>query len=754
MAEGFKLAAAMVSIGLDGLPGLGNSLKSAKGMFDNLGKSMQGSIDKSMANVKKAFSGFGTAMSGAATMSSGLAASMKGLNRALNGVAGAWSGTKGWQPVIDGMSGLRTAVTGAGTSLRGLGQMSTGVWSSLRAGVGALGNLAGAAGHAGGAIASAGAAASRAGFKQAFAAARSAASSFASGASASMRSFSTSVSGAVSAVRSGASSMGSSFSSLLGKIHPLRLALAGIAATVGGGLLGTKLAADAEATEASFKTMLGGGAQGAAKAKSLMGNVSQFAAATPYELPELTSATRKLLAFGSSEKGVMNDLRTIGDIASGIQAPIGEIAEIYGKARVQGRLFAEDINQLTGRGIPIIQELAKQFGVSESEVRKLTEQGQIGFPQLEKAFQDMTAKGGKFYGMMAEQSTTAKGLWSTMADNIKAVARDLGGAFLPAAKAVMSTFIDLSGNASSWVDPLKAKIGALSDRIVAGMPSIIAWFKQAWVYVKAWGGTQVAIFGAIVRVIGKVTSALAGLLPTMSGYGNAFLEVHANAKFFFDHFESYVLLAWEHTKLFASNSTERFKTFFANVGIVLKWFGDNWKSVFQTIWDFTKTVIENLGKNLGAFFMAAKDWIAGKGFNFKWTGLTEGFESSIAEMPNLLKAKIRETTPELDRLYDELGEARRRHTAEGKEGDEGQYQLEPDVDKGGGKKEPGTAAGGKLAFHGLTDFYKHIQGGANTIKEKQAEDRDKAKVAALQQLVQNTKPGAAPLQSHGITVEP
>jgi hypothetical protein len=37
-------------------------------------------------------------------------------------------------------------------------------------------------------------------------------------------------------------------------------------------------------------------------------------------------------------------LRRIGDVSAGVQAPISEIAELYGKARVQGRLFAEDIN--------------------------------------------------------------------------------------------------------------------------------------------------------------------------------------------------------------------------------------------------------------------------------------------------------------------------------------------------------------------------------------------------------------------------
>ena len=52
------------------------------------------------------------------------------------------------------------------------------------------------------------------------------------------------------------------------------------------------------------------------------------------------------------------------------------------------QLVAEDINQLTGRGIPIIGELAKPFGVSDSEVKKLIESGQVGFPAIELAFID------------------------------------------------------------------------------------------------------------------------------------------------------------------------------------------------------------------------------------------------------------------------------------------------------------------------------------------------------------------------------
>ena len=201
---------------------------------------------------------------------------------------------------------------------------------------------------------------------------------------------------------------------------------------LGGGLLGIssafeavsagiKGAADMEQAQVAFGVLLGN----ADTAKMVLADLSKFAAETPFEIPELTDAARSLAAFGFGAKDIVPNLRMVGDIASGIGQPVGEIAEIYGKARVQGRLFGEDINQLTGRGIPIIQELAKQFGVSESQVKKLVEQGKVGFPNLERAFQAMTSEGGKFNGMMAAQSQTLAGVWSTFTDTVGTALRDV-----------------------------------------------------------------------------------------------------------------------------------------------------------------------------------------------------------------------------------------------------------------------------------------------------------------------------------------
>lgn len=232
----------------------------------------------------------------------------------------------------------------------------------------------------------------------------------------------------------GLSKGGRHVDTLRGKVDALTSRV-GKLAVVGGSLLGAgglaaglgtgvKLAADYEQAEVAMTTMIGS----ATKAEAVLSDLNDFAASTPFEMPGLTDATKKLLAFGSTPGGVIDELRMLGDIAAGIGQPVDQLAELYGKARVQGRLFAEDINQLTGRGIPIIAALAKQFGVADSQVKALVQSGQVNFGHLEAALRDLTAEGSQFGGMMAAQSQTLSGQWSTLRDNVGLALREFAKA--------------------------------------------------------------------------------------------------------------------------------------------------------------------------------------------------------------------------------------------------------------------------------------------------------------------------------------
>jgi tape measure domain-containing protein len=176
-----------------------------------------------------------------------------------------------------------------------------------------------------------------------------------------------------------------------------------------------KIAWDFEQTRVSFETML----WSADKAKILLKELSDFAASTPFEFPEIAKAGKSLLAFWFASQDIQKNLTMLWDIASGLNIPFWELSDIYWKIRVQWRLYQEDINQLTGRGIPIIKELAKQFWVNESEVKKLVEAWKIWFPEIERAFKDLTKEWSQFGWMMEKQSKTLNWQLSTLQDNFK-----------------------------------------------------------------------------------------------------------------------------------------------------------------------------------------------------------------------------------------------------------------------------------------------------------------------------------------------
>lgn len=199
-------------------------------------------------------------------------------------------------------------------------------------------------------------------------------------------------------------------------------------------------AAEMEQVEISFEVLTGGPEQ----AKTLLGEIKTLAANTPLSFGDLAGAGRQLAAFKEPLETLPDTLRRIGDISSGIGAPIGEIAELYGKARVQGTLFAEDINQLTGRGIDVISQFAAQLGVSTGEVKKLASEGKVSFSMLETAFASMTDEGGTFADMMARQSKTVAGLWSTLKDNVTMAITAMGSPINDAIRPILAKAIEMS----------------------------------------------------------------------------------------------------------------------------------------------------------------------------------------------------------------------------------------------------------------------------------------------------------------------
>ena len=176
--------------------------------------------------------------------------------------------------------------------------------------------------------------------------------------------------------------------------------------------------------EVAFKAMLGS----EEKANALMQQLVKTAAATPFDLQGVANGAKQLLAYGENVENVNDDLIRLGNIAAGLSQPLGDLVYLYGTTMTQGHLYTQDLNQFTGRGIPMIRELAKQFNVAENKVKGLVEAGKVGFPEVQKVIMSLTNEGGMFYNLMQEQSKTITGQISNIEDAIATMFNEIGKA--------------------------------------------------------------------------------------------------------------------------------------------------------------------------------------------------------------------------------------------------------------------------------------------------------------------------------------
>nr|DAX27756.1 MAG TPA: tail tape measure protein [Caudoviricetes sp.] len=176
--------------------------------------------------------------------------------------------------------------------------------------------------------------------------------------------------------------------------------------------------------EIAFGTML----KSKEKANALMAQMTDLAAKTPFGLQEVSEGAKRLLAFQVPAEEVTETLRRMGDVAAGLGVPMGQLIHVYGQVKAQGKLMTNDLYQFMNAGIPIIAELSKVVGKSETEIKDMVSAGKIGFAEVQAVIKGMTDEGGLFYNLMAEQSKTLSGQLSNLEDNFANVLNEIGKA--------------------------------------------------------------------------------------------------------------------------------------------------------------------------------------------------------------------------------------------------------------------------------------------------------------------------------------
>lgn len=220
-----------------------------------------------------------------------------------------------------------------------------------------------------------------------------------------------------------------------------------------------ELAQETKKASVQFEAFLGS----AEKAKGVIADLTAFSEKKFLNSDEVFQAGKSLLAFGESADNLTPVLGRIADISAATGKNFNELVTIYGKARTAGVLYAEDINQLVDAGIPIIQEFAKQLGVSNDQVKKLASEGRISFEELQLAFFNLTKEGRQFADQAEAQAETLTGVWQNLFNEVKPAIAAIGEFFSDVASGIGFILTDLVKGVKSLFGSAEAEQGAFFE---------------------------------------------------------------------------------------------------------------------------------------------------------------------------------------------------------------------------------------------------------------------------------------------------
>ena len=239
------------------------------------------------------------------------------------------------------------------------------------------------------------------------------------------------------------------------------------------GAFALKTADDFQTMRGQFGILLGDMKAGA----GLFNEIKAFNDKTPFDMATLTQATNVLIAAKVPLKDLQSQLTKLGDLAQGSSQKMASYANAFSQAAAKGKADMQVLNTYLHQGVPILDELAQNFGVTTAAVVEMASSGQIGFEDFSKALDGLTAAGGRYFGGMELASGSLAAMQEGLQESVNSLAASFGEMLMPAALGVTSALTWLTdaindspilkGLLAGAVVALTGVLGAMAVKAVA-----------------------------------------------------------------------------------------------------------------------------------------------------------------------------------------------------------------------------------------------------------------------------------------------
>lgn len=145
--------------------------------------------------------------------------------------------------------------------------------------------------------------------------------------------------------------------------------------------------------------------------------LKDFAAVTPFAFGDAEKAAKRLLAYGIEYKNVMYVMQGVLAASSmtGDAQTVESVSRALGQINTKGRLYNEEMRQLTEAGIPAYDILQEKLGLTNTQLKNLAKNAVPSNIAINALIDGINER---FGGVLATTNMSMKGLFSNLKDNL------------------------------------------------------------------------------------------------------------------------------------------------------------------------------------------------------------------------------------------------------------------------------------------------------------------------------------------------
>lgn len=226
--------------------------------------------------------------------------------------------------------------------------------------------------------------------------------------------------------------------------------------------------------------------------EKIMDNALSAVKGTSFGMGEAATVSAQMVASGIEPgERLESVLGTVADTAAIAGSSMSDMGMIFGSVAARGKLQGDDLMQLLGRGVPVLQILAEQTGKTSAEISDMVSAGEIDFQTFADAMEGYVGGGAKRMGDTVSGALknlgaafgrvgaeAAKGAFAEAPEVINEMTEQvdtLGGVVGPMAAEWSARLTPAISEAATSVIPMAAAaLGTLSDGLEASLPVLQA----------------------------------------------------------------------------------------------------------------------------------------------------------------------------------------------------------------------------------------------------------------------------------------